>query len=445
MKDLTAGKEFRLIFNFAMPMLLGNVFQQLYNLVDSAIVGNFIGKEALAAVGASFPIIFTLISLIIGIATGSMVVISQFFGAKDIDKVKSMIETFYIFMFFASILITATGIIFSDKVFKLMQLPEEIMPQAMTYLNIYMLGMISFFGFNGTSAILRGLGDSKTPLYFLMFSTIINIGLDLLFVIVFKWGVAGVAWATIIAQTGAFLSAVLYLNRYHEVIHVKLTGMKFDRALFKKSLQIGIPTGLQHTFVSLGMLAIMGIVNTFGTDVIAGYSVAIRLDSLAIMPAMIFSAALSTFVGQNLGAGKKDRVKKGLAATILMSVTVSLTVTAVMIFFGKYLMGLFTEDAEVIRIGHQYLTIVSSFYTVFAIMFAINGVMRGAGDALIPMFITLIALWLIRIPSALILSGKFGEVGIWWAVPLGMTTGLTLSYLYYLTGRYKNKTVVQPT
>ena len=443
MKDLTEGKEAKLIFNFAVPMLLGNVFQQLYNMVDSAIVGNFIGKEALAAVGASFPIVFTLISLIIGIATGAMVVISQYFGAKDIEKVKRMIETFYIFVFFASIVITATGLIFSEEIFRLMQLPEEIMPQALTYLNIYMLGMISFFGFNGTSAILRGLGDSKTPLYFLMISTVINIGLDLLFVVVFEWGIAGVAIATIIAQSGAFITAVLYLNRFHEVIDIRILRMRFDRELFRKSLNIGVPTGLQHTFVSLGMLAIMGIVNTFGTNVIAGYSVAIRLDSLAVMPAMIFSGALATFVGQNLGANKQHRVKSGLISTILMSVTISIVVTAVMLLGGRYLMGLFTSDENVIQIGYQYLTIVSIFYVVFSIMFAINGVMRGAGDTLIPMFITLFSLWVIRIPSAYLLSQKFGADGIWWAVPLGMITGMILSYFYYLTGRYKRKVVIQ--
>jgi len=219
MKDLTEGKEGKLIFNFAMPMLLGNVFQQLYNIVDSAVVGNYIGKEALAAVGASFPIIFTLISLIIGVASGAMIVISQYYGAKDIEKVKRTIDTFYIFVFLASILISIIGVIYSERIFRLMQLPEDIIPQAKTYFNIYVLGMISFFGFNGTSAVLRGLGDSKTPLYFLILATLINIILDLLFVIVFKWGIAGVAYATLVSQTGAFVTAILYLNKTHEIIN----------------------------------------------------------------------------------------------------------------------------------------------------------------------------------------------------------------------------------
>lgn len=443
MKDLTSGKESRLIFYFAMPMLIGNVFQQLYNIVDSIIVGNFLGKEALAAVGASFPIIFTLISMIIGIASGAMVVISQYFGAKDIERVKRTISTFYIFLFFASIFISAIGIYFSEDIFRLMQLPEEIMPQAKSYLNIYLLGMVSFFGFNGTSAILRGLGDSKTPLYFLIAATLFNIIFDILFVVVFEWGIEGAAFATVLSQTGAFLTTIFYLNKTHDVVKLRVMSLKFDRDLFRKALKIGLPSGIQQSVVALGMMAMMGIVNTFGTDVIAGYSVAIRLDSLAIMPAMNFSAALSTFVGQNLGANKQERVKKGLISTLLMSSVVSILVTAILLLWGKDLMTLFTNDPEVVRIGYEYLTIVSLFYVVFSIMFSLNGVLRGAGDTLVPMFITLFALWIMRIPSAYLLSQKFGETGIWWAVPIGMLTGTLLSFLYYKTGRYKSKVVVQ--
>jgi putative MATE family efflux protein len=310
-------------------------------------------------------------------------------------------------------------------------------------MEIYLIGMVSFFGFNGTSAILRGLGDSKTPLYFLIVATFSNIGLDILFVVVFKWGISGVAIATVISQTGAFVTTILYLNKYHEVIKLKFRELVFDWDLFYKSLRIGLPAGLQHTIVALGMMALMGIVNTFGTNVIAGYSVAIRLDSLAVMPAMNFSAALATFVGQNLGANKQSRVKKGLLFTLLMSSTISLLVMAVLLIWGKGLMGFFTADTEVIRIGYEYLSIVSVFYIVFSIMFTLNGVLRGAGDTLIPMFITLLALWGIRIPAAFILSKSMGEIGIWWAVPIGMVAGMGMTFLYYRTGRYKKKVVVK--
>ena len=442
MKDLTTGKESSLILKFALPMLLGNVFQQMYNIVDSIIVGKFIGKEALAAVGASFPIIFAFLSLIIGIASGSTIVISQYFGAKNIDKVKRTIDTLFIFLFFASITISIVGIIFSEDIFRFLKLPEEIIPQATTYFNIFIGGVIVSFGFNGTSAVLRGLGDSKTPLYFLIISTIINIGLDLLFVLVFKWGIAGVAIASVIAQGGAFLTANIYLNKTNKIIRFSFTKLVFDKTIFKKSIRIGLPTGIQQTFVAVGMTALISIVNTFGTNVIAAYSVVMRISSLASLPAMNFAAALSTFVGQNIGAKKIERVKSGFIATLKMSSLISITVSAFVLLGSGFLMKLFTNDLEVIRIGKEYLMIVGAFYVIFSAMFSLSGVMRGAGDTLIPMFITLISLWVIRIPSAWILSRGLGETGIWWSMPIGWFVGFSLSFIYYLTGNWKKKVVI---
>jgi putative MATE family efflux protein len=441
MQDLTKGKEQGLIFRFAVPMLIGNVFQQLYNIVDSLVVGNFLGKDALAAVGASFPVIFTLISLIIGIATGTTIIIAQYFGAKDLENVKRAIDTMYIFTFIASVIVSIAGIIFTDEIFRLLQLPEELLPQAGAYLNVYLAGMIVFFGFNGISAVLRGLGDSKTPLYFLILASIVNIGLDLLFILVFGWGIASVALATVIAQGGAFVTAIIYLNKTHEIIRFSLRGLVFDRAIFNKSLRIGLPSGLQHTFVALGMMALMGLVNTFGTTVIAAYSVAQRVDSLAMMFAMNFSAALTSFTGQNIGAGNFERVKRGLRTTLVMGSAISLAVTAVVLLFGSVIMGLFTPDGDVVATGTRYLNIVSPFYITFTGMFVIGGVMRGAGDTLIPMFLTLFSLWLVRIPLAFFLSSFMGETGIWWAIPIGWLSGTVFSYLYYLTGKWKTRGV----
>ena len=444
MKDLTKGKESKLILQFATPMLLGNVFQQLYNIVDSIIIGNFIGKEALAAVGASFPIIFVLISLVIGFGTGATIIIAQYFGAKQLEKVKRTIDTLYIFLFFASIILTILGITFSGPLFKLIQLPEDVFPYARLYLNIYLSGLIFFFGFNGTAAILRGLGDSKTPLYFLAISTITNIILDLLFVLVFDWGIAGVAVATVISQGGAFVSAIIYLNRTHQIVKLAISKLIFDREIFNQSVRIGLPSGLQQTFVSIGLIALVWIVNLFGTNVIAAYSIAMRIDSLALMAAMNFAAALSTFVGQNLGANKPERVKAGLMATIKMTTVVSVSITVMAILFSRNLMGIFTQDAEVIGIGAEYLIIVSSFYILFSTLFVINGVMRGAGDTLIPMFITLFALWFVRIPIAYFLSQEIGVTGIWWATPIGWFLGMIMGILYYLSGRWKKKVIVKP-
>lgn len=442
MKDFTSGNVSKLIFNFTLPMLLGNVFQQLYNVVDSIIVGKVLGKEALASVGASFPIIFTLIALLIGIGSGFSIVISQFYGAKDINSVKKSIDTMYIFLFVAGLFASIFGIYYSEELFLLLQLPLELIPQATTYLNIYMAGMILFFGFNGTSSVLRGLGDSKTPLYFLILASLFNILFDVLFVMVFNWGIAGAAWATVIAQGGAFVTGILYLNRTHKIMKFSLSKLSFDKGLFIKSLKIGLPSGIQHTFVAIGMMALLGIVNTFGTDVIAAYTAAGRIDSLAMMPAMNFSQAVAAFVGQNLGANKIERVRKGFKATFLMSNLFCILMTAIIVIFGSQLMKMFTTDPNVIAIGEKYLIIVSSFYLLFSTLFTTNGVLRGAGDTLIPMFITLFSLWIIRIPGAYFLSSEIGETGIWWSIPIGWSMGALLSYLYYLTGKWKSKSVV---
>ncbi len=455
MKDLTQGSEGRNIFRFAIPMLVGHMFQQLYTFVDQIIVGRFLGKEALASVGASFPVIFTLIALIIGIATGGTIVISQFFGAKNFTKVKRAIDTLFIVMAVFAVIMTVVGVTFSEEIFRLMKLPEELIPTANAYFSIYVSGLIVFFGYNGVAAVLRGLGDSTTPLYFLILATVLNIGLDLLFIVKLGWGIEGAALATIIAQGTAFAVAVIYLNHNHELIRFNIREFSFDWQIFKQSLRIGLPTGLQQTFVALGMVALMGIVNGFGTDVVAAYTAAGRLDSLAIIPSMVFSQALSTFVGQNIGAGRIDRVRKGLHRTMLMASATAVAITLLVILFKIPLMSLFTQDQAVITTGGEYLTIVTSFYLLFTGMFIYGGVMRGAGDTLIPMFLTLFSLWVIRVPAALFLSKEtvelfglnipgagMGESGIWWSIPAGWGFGLLLSFIYYRTGRWKLKTVV---
>ena len=345
MQDLTTGKEGKLIFQFAAPMLLGNIFQQLFSVVDSIVVGNFIGKEALAAVGASFPVIFIMVSLMIGLVMGTTVVISQYFGAGDLAKVKRAIDTMYIYSAAGGVILTIIGLIIAEPLLRLLGLPENILPQAGQYLRIYFSGMIIFFGYNGTSAVLRGLGDSKTPLYFLIIATVANIILVLLFVAVFKWGISGAAYATLIANAIAFGLAIYWLNKTHKLVRIAIRGLHFDKEIFMHIIRIGLPTGVQQTLVAVGALALLGIVNKFGTDVIAGYAVASRLDSMALIPAMSFSMALSTFVGQNIGANKPERIRTGLIATLKMSLIVTIITSLFIIFTGHLLMSLFTNDA----------------------------------------------------------------------------------------------------
>lgn len=443
MQDLTKGHEGKQIFYFAIPMLLGNVFQQLYNIVDTIIIGNYIGKEAVAAAGASFPLIFVLVSLAIGITIGINIMIAQYYGAKDIANVKKTIDTAIVFLFFASLLLTIIGLVFSEYIFRLISLPENLIPLAIEYFNIYAAGLVFMFMYNAVSAILRGLGDSKTPLYFLIISSILNIIFDLVFVLVFNWGISGVAFATVLAQAISFFMAVGYLNRTHKLIRFRVIGLTFDREIFKKSIRIGIPSGLQHTFVALGMMALITIVNTFGTATIAAYSIAMRIDSFVVMPAINLSQALSTFVGQNLGAGKISRIKNGLKYTLIMTSVISILIAVVVYFFGNEIMGVFSPDQEVIEIGYTYLIIVSSFYLVFSAMFIINGVLRGAGDTVASMFITLVSLWVLRVPISYLLSQSYGAVGIWWGIPIAWVFGFVAALIYYRTGRWKSKVVVK--
>jgi putative MATE family efflux protein len=445
MKDLSYGNEGRLILKFAIPMLLGNVFQQLYSVIDSVVVGKFIGKEALAAVGTSAPIIFLLISFIVGVTMGFTIVVSQYFGAKQMENVKKAINTLYIFMFFTSLVVSIGGILLSRYIFRMIDLDPAIVPDAVLFLDIFIAGLIFLFGYNGTSAILRGLGDSKTPLYFLIGSVGLNIILDLIFVPVFHWGVAGVAFATVLSEACAFIAQIIYLNRYHKVVKFSFKDLKFDHEIFKKSIRIGLPTGFQQTFVAAGMVALYWIVNQHGVDANAAYSAAGRIDNFAAMPAMSFSIALSTFVGQNMGANRPDRVKAGLRATLIMTSIFSLFISLITVLFGKLLMRMFTDDPVVISLGGDYLRIIGSFYILFSVMFVLNGVLRGAGDTLIPMFISLFSLWLVRVPVAYYLSQQsiLGVDGIWWSIPVGWFSGMVLYYFYYKTGRWKKKAVVK--
>ncbi len=439
MMDMTKGSEFRLIILFSIPMLFGNIFQQFYNVFDSIIVGQAIGKGALAAVGASFPVLFLLIALIMGISMGTTVLISQYYGAKDMEKVKLTIETSYIFIFVMSLIMTFLGLSSSGYVLRLMNTPPDVFDNAKLFLDVMFAGLIFLFGYNSISAVLRGLGDSKTPLYLLIASTIINIILELLFVIVFRFGIFGAAVATVIAQGVSFIGGIYYLKKANPILVPKLREIRFDREIFRLSVNIGLPSGMQQMLVAAGMMALTRLVNNHGTDAIAAFTAAGRIDAFAMMPAMNMSMAVSTFAGQNIGAGLTDRVWKGLRATLLIATAISVIISIIVIFAGDHLISMFTSDQGVITIGRSYLTIVGAFYIIFTIMFIFNGALRGAGDTLIPMFVTLIALWLVRIPASAFLSWRIGTDGIWWGVPIGWLVGATLSTMYYATGRWKKK------
>ncbi|HLE09949.1 MAG: hypothetical protein A2504_03030 [Bdellovibrionales bacterium RIFOXYD12_FULL_39_22] len=437
MKDLTVGSEMKSIFFFALPMLIGNIFQQLYSVVDSIIVGNFLGTSALAAVGVSFPIFFLLIALANGLTMGSSILVAKSYGAKDLVLVRKTADTAYIVLFLAAIIMSTLGLVISGWALKFMHTPIEVFEQAKIFLDIALGGLIFTFGFNGVAAILRGVGNSKTPLYFLVIGSLINIALVALFVLVFHWGVAGSSLASVIAQAISLAVGLIYLHQRNEHLRLRLSGIIFDWKIFKEMLKLGIPSGVQMMLVALGMLAINKLVNSYGTNTVAAFTIGNRIDMFSLLPAMNLSMAISVFVGQNIGAKKLERVKKGYLSTVGMSVLVSFFITFVIWLGGKHLLALFTDDVAVIQTGYQYLATISLFYWAFSIMFITSGVIRGAGDAMVPMIITVLSLWGVRVPMAHFLSAHYGENGIWWSSPVAWLVGMALSLLYFYSGRWK--------
>ncbi|MDR1666765.1 MAG: MATE family efflux transporter [Bacteroidales bacterium] len=446
MLDFTNGNAGKLLLQFSVPMFIGNVLMQFYHVADAYIVGNFLGTKALAAVGASGPIVFALVSFIIGIAMGCTIIISQYFGNKDTEKVRHAIDTVIVFVVAAALLIMLVGLLMCHPLLQLVKTPDDVMDDARTFYQITIIGILPLFGINVLSAILRGLGDSKTPLYYMVASSILNLLLLMLFVPVLQWGIAGAAWATVLAGLLTVVVMIMRLRR-HEIIRIAFRPRNFDLSIFRKSVRIGFPNGIQQALVAIGMMALLSIVNDFkDSDLLAAYSIAGRIDSLATVPAMTFSVAIAAFVGQNVGAGKLHRVSEGLRAALFISVALSVAVSVVMVLYRYEIMRGFATDAapKVIELGSRYLLIIGMFYSFFSVMFVFNGVMRGAGDTLIPMFITLLSLWLVRIPFASAVSEIIGPDGIWWSIPAGWCVGMICAIVYYRTGRWKNKGVIRP-
>lgn len=438
--DMTTGVPWKKIAIFSIPLFIGNAFQQLYNVVDSIIVGRLIGTDALAAVGTAFPVLFLMIALFIGISTGSSIIISQYFGAKDEENLRRTASTTYILIFIISLIITAIGLLASRGLLLLMRTPPEAMDMAAAYLRILFIGTFVNFAFNGIAGLLRGVGDSKTPLYLLIVTTLLNIVLDLVFVAVFEMGVAGAAWATVISQTTSFLLGLFYLAKKKSPLRVDLKHLVFDKTIFRNILKLGVPTGLQQIALSLGIMAVQSLVNDFGTVVMAGFNGASKIDSFAVMIILNFGIATSTFVGQNIGAGKMDRVLACNKSTSLMAALSALLVAIVIILLRSPLLHLFDTNPAVVDAGCQYIICTVPFYFLFAIMQVYVGIMRGAGEAVVPLLITLLTLWVIRVPVAIFLVHTLqNPAGIWFASPAGWLVGMILSYLYYKSGHWKKR------
>ena len=437
--DLTEGKVWKVIVRFAVPLLVGNLLQQFYNITDSIIVGQFLGKEALAAVSASFFIYYFIISLVIGVGSGTTVVISQLFGAKQYQKVQLAFSSFFIFMLVGGIILSIAGIIFAEPVFRLTNTPEEVIPQAVAYFRIYIGGTFLFVTFNSIISILRGVGESVRPMLFILITTVLNIAFDLLFILVFKWGIEGAARATVVSQGIGMCIALAYVNNTHPLLSIKKQDMLFDWKLFKESLKIGLPTSVQQCAIALGLIALLGIVNSFGTNTLTAYGAAGKIDTIITQAVLTLSGALAAFCGQNIGAGRLDRVKKGVQFTMYTNIALGLLTFAAVYLFGNEMMRIFTKDIDVVAIGKEYLLIIGGFFIVHGALNVYNGALRGAGDTLFPMITSLVCLWLIRIPLAYYLSSWLGRNGIWCAIGISITIGLIVTFVYYKMGFWKRR------
>lgn len=440
---MTTGSPAKLILTFAIPLLIGNLFQQLYNMVDSVIVGRFVGKTALAAVGASFPVIFLLFSLFLGIGIAAMILISQYYGAGNTQSVQDTVDTLYTMFVTAAIPISVIGILISKPIIRLMAVPADAFEQCWIYMVIIFGGMIGSFGYNANAGILQGLGDSRTPLLFLIISSLLNVVLDLLFVLVFHWGVAGVAIATVIAQIFSWVFGIFYINKKYPQIHINPLKFRFKKKLAGKILKLGLPTAAEQAMFSVGIMALQRLINGYGSAFMAAFNSAGKLDTFMFMPIQSFATAATTFVGQNIGANRYDRVNRGTRDTLILCCTTSIALAVLLLPAGRLCMRLFTNDAVVIEFGYGYLVRVLPFYWLQAIMFVFNSIMRGAGEVRVPILSTVCGLWIARLPAAYLLAHYMEPVDLYFCYAIGWTLGILVSMPYYLSGRWKNKSLVE--
>lgn len=434
-KDLTEGKAESVLWRFSIPMFVSVIFQQLYNIADSVIAGKFAGEDALAAVGASYPITMIFMAIAVGSNIGCSVIISQLFGAKKYKEMKTAVSTTLIASCILSILLTVTGLLGSRALMGLIHTPDNIILDGALYLKIYIGGFLFLFLYNIATGVFTSLGDSKTPLYFLIGSSFGNILLDLLFVARFHWGVAGVAWATFIAQGIACILAMTALVIRMKKIHVEEWYAKFSVRMLQKISAIAIPSIFQQSFISIGNIFIQSLINGFGSSVIAGYSAAIKLNTFSITSFATLANGLSSFTAQNIGAGKIDRIKKGFRAGMKLAMTIAVPFFLMYFLFSAAMIHLFMqeESTNALSTGVLFLKIVSPFYFVILIKLMADGVLRGAGAMRAFMSATFTDL-IVRVILSYLLVIPFGSVGIWMSWPIGWSISMVMSLGYYLKG-----------
>ena len=439
---MTEGAIWKKILFFSIPLILGNLFQQLYNTVDSIIVGNFIGSNALAAVGSGGSFINLLIGFCVGASAGAGVVISQAYGAQDKERLYKAVHTTVAIAITAGIVVTIAGIVLAPVVHKVMGTPTEVYQDAVTYLRVYFGGMVFSVVYNMSAGILNAVGNSRRSLIYLMIAAFSNIFLDLFFVVVLKMGVVGVALATDISQ---FLSCVFiigYLLKTNEIYKLKFKEIRFHRNLVTNIIKIGLPTGIQNIVIALSNVIIQSGINSFGAVVMAGFTSYVKIDGFNFLPVMSFSMAATTFTGQNIGAGKIDRVKKGMKVSLAMGMGYAMATGFLLYNIAPLAMGIFTQDPEVVECGVYLMKFFCPFYWILAFIHVMAGTIRGTGKTLPPMIIILVSLCLFRIDWIATVVPVIGELyGLIMVYPLSFVVGAILTILYSKFGKWLPKEV----
>ena len=445
-KDMTQGDPWKRILEFSIPMLIGNIAQQLYNTADSVIVGKYVGDNALAAVGSAGPILNLLLALFVGIATGAGIVVSQSFGARDREGLSRNIGNCITLSAIATVIIMIIGPMVSMPLLRLPNTPDSIIQWCSDYLNIFFLGIVGFFFYNMLSGILRGLGDSLSALIFLLLAAALNVALDLLFVAKFNMGVPGVALATIIAQAISAVCCFIKLMYMKEHFALNRQCIKLDKNTAMKIIRIGTPSGITQAIFSMAGMVVQPLTNSMGEMVIACNVIIMRVDGFAMMPNFSFGQAMSVYTGQNVGAGKYDRITKGVKQGGVMALAFSTTITIVLLFFGKYLMAFFTDTQELIDLATRMMRVLAVGYICISITQVLGGVMRGAGDTVTPMWISIITTVLLRVPTAYIMAAltKTEEwpngqpIALFLSLLVSWTLGMVISLIAYRIGKWKN-------
>ena len=445
-RDFTTGKPMKTIFLFAIPMLIGNIFQQLYSTVDTIIVGNFEGAPAIAAVSASASLQFLLVSIAFGFTGGMSVVISQVYGARDYEKMKRVFATGFLFVIMLAFVLAIVGQFISEPVMRLLGTDESILPNSVTYLKIMFAGMPFSFVYNMYASVLRAIGDSKTPLYFLIVSAITNIALDLVFVANFGMGVAGVAWATLIAQGFSGLLCHIYVGKKVQIFKLSKDEWKMEKELLKPIINYGLPASIQQSVTSLGMLFVQSQVNFFGPGMTAAYGVSNRIQNFATMPQMQLAMALSMFAGQNIGAGEEGRAKEGIRATMTMQIIYAVAMGFILPVAAPTLIGWFclAEDVAVLNLATMGLSFMARMVWMFGIFQALNQFHRGVGDTKFSMVASL-CMVMVRVPATYVMVHviQLGEISIWAGMVTGWLVACTANAIRFLSGGWKGKAYVQ--